>query len=115
MITTPDQYSFFGDDGLASTRRPASRSPTSSARTRSANPPIIEEVNTMLNHVLFVDIETVPDRDLMPPDQTTFPKPIHHRVVAISFVKAQIEREQKLERYIVECCRTGGEADYDEK
>jgi hypothetical protein len=47
----------------------------------------------MLNHVLFVDIETVPDRALIPPGQTTFPKPIHHRVVAISFLEARIERE----------------------
>ena len=38
------------------------------------------------------------------------------RVVAISFVEARIEQPQGGgERYEVECCRTGGEADWDER
>lgn len=46
-----------------------------------------------------------------------FPKPIWHRVVAVSFVEAVIEKTgvSGPERYLVECCRTGGEADWDER
>src|SRR4051794_30738778 len=70
-------------------------------------------------HLLCLDIETVPDRDVIPADwpETEFiRKPIWHKVVAISFVEARIEYPQSGgERYLVECCRTGGEASYDER
>lgn len=70
-------------------------------------------------HLLCLDIETVPDRNLIPADwlETEFiRKPIWHKVVAISFVEARIEYPQSGgERYLVECCRTGGEASYDER
>ena len=67
--------------------------------------------------LLCLDVETVPDRDLSPPDwpEDKFPKPIWHRMVAVSFVEARIERNGSGERYIVECCRSGGEASYDER
>ncbi|MFL5334891.1 MAG: 3'-5' exonuclease, partial [Geminicoccaceae bacterium] len=43
------------------------------------------------------------------------PKSICHRVVAVSFVQATIEKTSHgSERYLVECCRTGGQADWDE-
>jgi 3'-5' exonuclease len=70
-------------------------------------------------HLICLDIETVPDRDLVPTDWPAdefVRKPIWHRVVAISFVEARIEQPQSGgERYSVECCRTGGEADWDER
>ena len=62
--------------------------------------------------LLFVDIETVPDRDILPPDfgEDAFPKkPIQHRVVAISFLSASLVHEGATERYAVEECRSGGE------
>jgi hypothetical protein len=41
---------------------------------------------------------------------------IWHRVVAISFVQARIEkRSDGSELYVVECCRTGRQADWDER
>lgn len=70
-------------------------------------------------HLLCLDIETIPDPDLVPADWPAdefVRKPIWHRVVAISFVEARIERPQSGgECYMVECCRTGGEADWDER
>ena len=48
-------------------------------------------------HLLCLDIETVPDRNLIPADwpETEFiRKPIWHKVVAISFVEARIEYPQ---------------------
>ena len=57
-------------------------------------------------------IETIPDRNLLPEPFTgtaePFPKPLHHQVIAISFVSAQITRIGGIERYDVEECRTGG-------
>src|SRR4051812_49026340 len=62
--------------------------------------------------LFFVDIETVPDRDVLPDDfaEGAFPpKPIQHRVVAISFLSAALVREGRVERYTVEECRSGGD------
>ena len=70
------------------------------------------------DRLLCVDIETVPDRSLYPdlPKDKFPPKVIMHRVVAISFVEATLERYSNgAERYIVNCCRTGGQAGWDEK
>lgn len=66
--------------------------------------------------LLCLDIETVPDRSIMPEDwpPDRFPKPIWHKVAAISFVEARIVREGERERYETLCCRSGGEADWDE-
>jgi predicted PolB exonuclease-like 3'-5' exonuclease len=84
----------------------------------------------VLNRLLCLDIETVPDEVLLPADwdPETFPaKPVWHRVVAISFVEADIvihrgverfndeERDVGFERYQVSCCRSGGEAGYSEE
>lgn len=70
-------------------------------------------------HLLCLDIETVPDRDLIPadwPEGEFVRKPVWHRVVAISFVEARIERTgEGSEAYVVECCRSGGEAGWDER
>jgi 3'-5' exonuclease len=74
--------------------------------------------STHHDRVLCLDIETTPDRDLIPdwPRDKCPPKPIWHRVVAISFVQARIEKHSdRSERYIAECCRTGGQADWEEK
>ena len=73
---------------------------------------------TTRDRLIALDIETVPDRSLIPDwDEGKFaPKPIWHRVVAISFVEARIERDDRLsERYIVTCCRSGGQPDWDER
>ena len=69
----------------------------------------------MHSRLLVFDIETIPDRNLLqePTTGTTepFPKPLHHQVIAISFVSAQITRIGGIERYDVEECRTGGTLD----
>lgn len=68
--------------------------------------------------IICLDIETVPDRSLIPDwDDGKFPpKIIWHQVVAISFVAARIEYDKGLPtRYAVECCRSGGDADWDER
>ncbi len=48
-------------------------------------------------HLLVFDIETVPDRDHH--DGNGFPKPPFHRVVAIGFLHAEIERQGAHEAY----------------
>lgn len=68
--------------------------------------------------IICLDIETVPDRTLIPEwDEGKFPpKPIWHQVVAISFVEAQINDEMGLpQSYAVTCCRSGGDAGWDEQ
>jgi 3'-5' exonuclease len=68
--------------------------------------------------LICLDIETVPDRSLIPDwDEGKFPlKAIWHRVVAISFVEAQISRDTGApsEKYVVACCRSGGQTEWDE-
>lgn len=68
----------------------------------------------MHERLLCLDIETVPDGTLTPPDWNGFPKLPWHRVVAISVVEAAIERANGRELYHVESCRSGGEPDWDE-
>ena len=73
---------------------------------------------TQHDRVLCLDIETTPDRDLIPdwPKDKFAPKPVWNRIVAISFVQARIEkRPDGSELYVVECCRTGGQADWNER
>jgi len=72
------------------------------------------------DRLMCLDIETVPDRSLMPADwpEGKFPaKPLWHRVVAISFVEARIEpeRDTGVERYAVTACRPVGEAGWVER
>jgi predicted PolB exonuclease-like 3'-5' exonuclease len=74
--------------------------------------------STQHERLVCLDIETVPDRNLIPDwaDGKFPPKPVHHRVVAISFVEARIERGENLaETYLVTCCQSGGQADWDEQ
>ncbi|MDF2971588.1 MAG: hypothetical protein K0R61_2038 [Microvirga sp.] len=74
-------------------------------------------MTTEHDKLICLDIETTPDRTLIPDwDDGKFPpKPIWHRVVAISFVEAQLEVSESLaEKYAVRCCRSGGHADWDE-
>lgn len=69
------------------------------------------------DRLLCVDIETVPDRTLYPdlPKEKFPPKVIMHQVVAISIVEATLERHPNgTERYTVTCCRSGGQAGWDE-
>ena len=57
---------------------------------------------------LFVfDIETVPDPEHHAGEG--FPKPPHHRVVAIAFLEAEIERDGGRELYHLREVRCGGE------
>jgi len=98
-------------------------------------------IHTMEHHTLFVfDIETVPDTDAVPnltgfndPDvqarrddlsryhldvtsgRSDFPRQPFHKVVAISFLEAEIEREGPFEAYHMRELRSGGEAGFDEK
>jgi predicted PolB exonuclease-like 3'-5' exonuclease len=65
------------------------------------------------SRLLVVDIETVPERELMAPDHPADkpPKPVHCRIVAVSFLSATIIREGRFERFIVDECRSGGGLD----
>jgi predicted PolB exonuclease-like 3'-5' exonuclease len=72
----------------------------------------------MHSRLLFLDIETIPDRAILPAEfgADDFPtKPIQHRVVAISFLAASLLREGRSESYAVEECRSGGELDASEE
>ncbi len=94
----------------------------------------------MLHQNLFVfDIETVPDTDAAPnltgitstdvaerraaieayhleatDGKNSFPRQPFHKVVAISFLEAEIERDGTREGYILRDLRSGGEAGFDE-
>lgn len=94
----------------------------------------------MLHQNLFVfDIETVPDTDAAPnltgitstdvaarraaieeyhlavtDGRNSFPRQPFHKVVAISFLEAEIERDGAEEGYILRDLRSGGEAGFDE-
>lgn len=98
-------------------------------------------IMSMQHQNLFVfDIETVPDTDAVPnltgfdnPDvvarreeldeyhlkvtdgRNAFPRQPFHKVVAISFLEAEIEREGSNEVYFLKELRTGGEAGFNEK
>jgi 3'-5' exonuclease len=95
----------------------------------------------MQHQNLFVfDIETVPDTDAVPnltgfddPDgaarreeleryhlditdgRNSFPRQPFHKVVAISFLEAEIERDGARETYYLKELRSGGEAGFDER
>jgi len=95
----------------------------------------------MQHQNLFVfDIETVPDTDAVPnltgfsdPDvaarraeleryhlditdgRNAFPRQPFHKVVAISFLEADLERDGTGEAYLLRELRTGGEAEFNEK
>lgn len=95
----------------------------------------------MQHRTLFVfDIETVPDTDVVPnltgflepgvaarraeldryhleatEGRNAFPRQPFHKVVAISFLEAEIERDGTGEGYVLRELRSGGKADYDEK
>lgn len=70
---------------------------------------------TAPDRLLILDIETVPDRDRLPPDFEGFPKALSHKVVAISFVEAEIEHLDDGERYHLIECRSGGRGDSPER
>ena len=84
----------------------------------------------MQHQNLFVfDIETVPDTDAVPNltgfnspgvlektgGKNPFPRQPFHKVVAISFLEAEIERDGNAEAYHLRELRSGGEAGFDEK
>ena len=95
---------------------------------------------TMQHRTLFVfDIETVPDTDAVPnltgfresseearraeleryhleitDGHNSFPRQPFHRVVAISFLEAEIEYSGVQETYYLKELRSGGEAGFDE-
>lgn len=57
---------------------------------------------TPLN-LLVVDLETRPDRAVLPEDRDPecFPKPIQHEIVTLGFLLARIEHDGQAERYVV--------------
>lgn len=95
----------------------------------------------MQHQSLFVfDIETVPDTDAVgnltgfegtdvaarraeleryhleiTDGRNAFPRQPFHKVVAISFLEAEIERDGATETYLLRDVRSGGQADFDEK
>lgn len=64
------------------------------------------------DHLLALDIETVPDASLVPSDwpADAFPKIVWHQVVAISFVEARVEAGEAGEGFRILTCRSGGTA-----
>ena len=68
--------------------------------------------------ILALDVETVVDADLLPPDWDAdrFPKAAWHRVVTISFVEFGIHRDgrDRGEAYRIRTCRSGGEHGWEE-
>ena len=101
----------------------------------------VYNTRAMQHQNLFVfDIETVPDTDAVPnltgfddPDvakrrqelvryhlektdrKNPFLRQPFHRVVAISFLEAEMERDGNQEAYLLRGLRSGGEAGFDEK
>lgn len=67
--------------------------------------------------VLALDIETIPDLDLMPSDwpPDKFPKTAWHKIACISFAHARIVREDGRECFVIQECRSGGDETYDEE
>ena len=98
----------FGRDALPAPRP----TPGPSARSR------LDDSVVPTDALLVLDIETVPDADLMPMDWPgdKFPKTAWHKIVVISFVEAAIHRDPGtgLEAYTFASCRSGGEAGWDE-
>ncbi|MEE7493300.1 3'-5' exonuclease [Methylobacterium oryzae] len=67
--------------------------------------------------LLVLDVETVPDAALVPADWPAdrFPKNAWHRIVAVSFVTADIlHGPDGREGYVMTACRSGGGPDWDE-
>lgn len=68
--------------------------------------------------LLMLDIETVPDAHLTPPNlpPDRFPKSVWHEIVAISIVEVGlgIDRETGAETYAIRSCRSGGEPGWSE-
>ena len=71
----------------------------------------------MHDTLLALDIETIPDAEIIPADWPAEKFPPHHchRIVAVSFVEAEIDRSTGVERYLIQNCRSGGDLDYDEE
>ncbi|TXN56325.1 hypothetical protein [Methylobacterium sp. WL6] len=94
--------------------------PGSAAEPRTAGPDRLDAIRPsaavthsgLHNAVLFLDIETVPDPELVPLDWPAerFPKCAWHRIVAISFVVAELSRVDGVEAYAFSECRSGDEA-----
>lgn len=125
MSTLPRQAVADGDQAQALHGRRADRhgalEPSARAGVRPAGgwrPGNDREVadNDVL---LMLDIETVPDPDLVPADWPAdrFPKCPWHRIVAISVAEAAVERDVAtgVETYAFRSCRSGGEPGWDEE
>lgn len=107
------RLAFMSDPGGPSSRTPARRG---SGGFRALRPTSVGGVPPTA--LLALDIETVPDAGLIPPDWPSdrFPKCAWHRIVAVSFVTADIARDRDgTETYSVTACRSGGEAGWDER
>jgi|APEBP8051072661_1049379.scaffolds.fasta_scaffold04865_2 predicted PolB exonuclease-like 3'-5' exonuclease len=68
------------------------------------------------DRLLVVDVETIADRASLPNGRARgeYLKSAHHQVVAISIVQARIERGGNSQAFLIEECRSGGDADFDE-
>ena len=93
----------------AQPRPPRSNAGTAGRRAFEANPH---------DALLVVDVETVPDTDLIPADWDAdrFPKSAWHRIVAVSVVEIALEHEEDGgETYAIRSCRSGGEPGWSEE
>ena len=66
----------------------------------------------MSDPLIVFDIETIPDAAHHTDD--SFPKPLFHQVVAISFLEAHLESSESGSFYAVDLLRSGGDAGYTE-
>ncbi|WP_246682693.1 3'-5' exonuclease [Methylobacterium sp. WL9] len=91
--------------------------PSDEPRPMAVRRPAGSPSTELPRRLLALDIETVPD-DVMPADwpPDKFPKAPWHRIVAISFVEAEIRRDEEtgLEEYHLAACRSGGGEGWDE-
>jgi predicted PolB exonuclease-like 3'-5' exonuclease len=71
----------------------------------------------LASHLLVVDLETVPDNAILPPDRDTesFPKPIQQRIISLGFLLARIQRDGKYELYVIRRLGTASIAERDER
>lgn len=69
------------------------------------------------DRLLCLDVESVTDPELLAGDdlEEKFPDAQRHQIVAISFLEARIDRGPGGERYIIEQCRSGGDAGHGEE